>query len=246
MNENPNRNNEIIEQPKPENSEKKTFSFIKKKIQNEESENQNNLNSNKLSNNGDLFNLSSNQLTKNDNHTTSNGLNILDNTVKKEATEKQGFSFIRSSTKSNQPEKKGINYDLFNEIYSQSVNETSNIINPNPLINNNNNNLIENFSSLKINNNQNSLEQNIFNQNNFVNNVNNPMSNNFNDISNAKKSSYHAPNLDLMFTVNSGISGNDSSQSQKIWEEEKNITKTNDQFDFLSDLKMPRNKNNLN
>lgn len=243
MNDNSIKNNVIIEQPKPENSEKKTFSFIKKKIQNEEPENQNNLKSNKLSNNGDFFNLLSNQPNKNDNPTTFNGLNNLDNTVKKENTEKQGFSFIRSSTKSNQPEKKGINYDLFNEIYSQSLNETSIINNPNPLINNNN--LIENFSNLNINNNQNFLEQNIFNQNNFVNNVNNPMNNNnFNDLPNTKKSSYHAPNLDLMFTVNSGISGNDSSQSQKVWEEEKNITKTNDQFDFLSDLKMPRNKNN--
>jgi len=261
--------------PNNVNTEKKSFGFLKKKIQNEE-----NL-PNKINtipnNTPDLFNLI-------------NDSNKQDNNQQQKTNppaEKTGFSFIKSKNKESKVENnlnsnllnqsdftnsgvtdkpnKISNFDLLNEIYSQSIgdNNNSNINNNNQNQNNNINLLTDNLKNLNFNKpndyitndsfgginfnlnsningnyNSNNYNNNNVNYNNFPNNQNSIYNN-----ENNRRSSYVAPNFDVMFAnspdINKPLDGNSLDKDKN---QNSTNLKTNEEIDFLSELNLGRKK----
>ena len=169
---------------------------------------------------------------------------------------------------------KNTNYDLLNEIYAQSIAENSNNnINASNGHNKNVNSLTENLNNLNFNNQSNYNSANAFgglnynskNNNNINNsgnyalnsnltngNVNNNLPKDaFTDSNNAntdnfgnKRSSYVAPNFDVMFANSPDLKG---PQDRKL--KEKNtqnglgsFSETNDKIDFMSEMNLAKKK----
>jgi hypothetical protein len=169
---------------------------------------------------------------------------------------------------------KNTNYDLLNEIYAQSIAENSNNnINASNGHNKNVNSLTENLNNLNFNSQSNYNSANAFGGLNYNNNNNNNYNNSGNyalnsDLTNGnfnynlpkdassnsnnantdnfgnKRSSYVAPNFDVMFANSPDKNG---PQDRKLKEKntqngQGNFSETNDKIDFMSEMNLAKKK----